>query len=171
MLIIQQNTNPKSFVGGIQCRIICFSLGLHAPQKNGFPVQLARGTHTQQKTMMIIIKKNSYGVCYGTILNGGPWTHELHICKLPQATSQYSSAHLFSKKSKSRMKKKLLPQSIKKQKENVKQKKKRLFCPCCHHTHLPMPHIKQACLQTTDYKSQTTTNCNPEMSIRTCICM
>lgn len=49
------------------------------------------------------------------------------------------------------MKKKLLPQNIKKQKENGKQEKKRLFYPHHHHTHLPMSHIKQACLQTTGY--------------------
>lgn len=121
---------------------------------------------------MIIIKRNSCGVCYGIILNGGPWTHELHVCKLPEATCQYSPAHLFSKeKRKVWIKKMLLPQNIKKQKENGKQKKKRLFCPHCHHTHLLMPHIKQACLQTTDYKSQTKANCNPEMSIKTCIRM
>lgn len=50
-------------------------------------------------------------------------------------------------------------------------KKKRLFCLHSHHTYLSMPHIKQACLQITDYKSQTTTNCNPETHIRTCIRM
>lgn len=92
-----------------------------------------------------------------------------------QASSGYlpvqPSSSFLKRKEKIWMKKKLLPQNIKKQKENGKQKKKRLFCPHCHHTHLPMPHIKQACLQTTDYKSQTTTNCNPEMSIRTCIRM
>lgn len=48
-----------------------------------------------------------------------------------------------------------------------KNKKRLLYSDCCH-THLPMLHIKPPCLQTT---GQTTINCNPESSIKTCIHM
>lgn len=121
---------------------------------------------------MIITKRNSREVWYGTILNGRPWTCELHIPKPPQATCLYSPACLFSKEKRKSGWRKSCCCKTERNKSKMENRKRKGFSIPTVITLIYPHHIqnKPVCKQQA-IQSQTTTNCNPEMSIRTCIHM